>query len=41
MSIQHSNGCDHNTDGVVRKTAAAERSFFSILFKFRGPNDDW
>ena len=41
MSTQRSNGHDHNTDSVVRKTAAAGGSFISILFRFRGPNDDW
>jgi len=41
MLTQRSNGYDYNRDSVVRKTAAAERSFISILFRFRGPNDDW
>jgi hypothetical protein len=27
LSIQSTNGHNHNTDSVVRKTAAAERSF--------------
>jgi len=40
MSIQHSNGHDYNTDKVLF-AKPPRLNVLSILFRFRGPNDEW